>query len=131
MVTPSKDFTNPEYIGPGVWYTIHMLSFKAQTLKRQFEVAEIIKQLCNSFPCEICKEHCKDYIINNPIENYLTFLVKVDNKFLPLGLFLWTWEFHNSVNKRLNKPLMDWNTAYNLYSNTESLICNNQCLEKK
>jgi hypothetical protein len=49
-----------------------------------------------------------------------------------LGLFIWTWKFHNAVNTRLRKPVMSWDTAYSLYSelqNNNNLVCSKTCLQ--
>jgi hypothetical protein len=63
------------------------------------------------------------------MEEYLNVLVEINDKKMSLGLFVWSWKFHNAVNARIKKPLMSWDTAYNLYSETESLVCTKNCLE--
>ena len=42
-------------------------------------------------------------------------------------MFEYTWIFHNNVNSRLGKKLIDWETAYNMYSNPGSMVCTRSC----
>ena len=51
----------------------------------------------------------------------------VDNQ--PLGLFVWAWKFHNTVNARLKKPIMSWDTVITLYSELDDKVCSLSCLE--
>ena len=63
------------------------------------------------------------------MEQYLDLSIDIANEKLDLGLFIWAWKFHNAVNSRINKPIMGWDTAYNLYSEKESLVCSKNCLD--
>ena len=123
-----KDHTDPKYIGPGKWHTIHQLAWKAQTPdgKRMFKT--FMTDTCNEFPCSTCRTHCQEYMKNHPMEEYENVLVEVGNEKLPLGLFVWAWKFHNVVNARLGKPQMTWDTSYNMYSGKEGLMCSKACL---
>ena len=120
-----KDSTDPKYIGPGVWNTIHRQSYLAQTPIKQQQFIIFMKDTCYGFPCKVCRGHCTEYIKNNPLENYLN--STVDDK--PLGLFVWAWKFHNTVNARLNKPIMSWDTVITLYSESNDKVCSLSCLE--
>jgi hypothetical protein len=120
-----KDSTDPKYIGPGVWNTIHKQAYLAQTPVRQQQFIIFMKDTCYRFPCKVCRGHCTEYIKNNPLENYLG--STVDGK--PLGLFVWAWKFHNTVNARLNKPIMSWDSAITLYSESDDKVCSLSCLE--
>ena len=124
-----KDHTDPKYIGPGTWNLIHRHAFKARTHDQQIIFIDYMKETCYGFPCTICMGHCTEYIKNHPMEEYLDVLVESNGEKVSLGLFVWSWKFHNAVNARINKPLMNWNTAYNLYSESESLVCSKNCLE--
>lgn len=64
--------------------------------------------VCLSFilPCDECKKHMNMYISNAEIDPYLK---------RGKDVFKWTWIFHNNVNKRLNKPQLELEKAYNLY----------------
>lgn len=124
-----KDPTDPKYIGPGTWNVIHRFAFRARTHNEQLQFIREMKETCYGFPCSVCKNHCTEYIKNHPMDEYLNVLVDINGQKLPLGMFVWTWKFHNAVNARLKKPIMSWDTAYNLYSETESLVCSKNCLE--
>ena len=124
-----KDHTDPKYIGPGTWNVIHRRAFKAHTHNDQIAFIEFMKDVCYGFPCFVCKGHCTEYIKNHPMEEYIDVPVEINGEKLQIGLFVWSWKFHNAVNARIKKPIMNWDTAYNLYSETEPLICSKNCLE--
>ena len=42
-------------------------------------------------------------------------------------MFKWSWKFHNSVNSRIGKPVLDWDTTYNLYSDPGVMVCTKSC----
>jgi hypothetical protein len=44
-------------------------------------------------------------------------------------MFKWIWSLHNSVNIRLGKPLIDFDTAYNLFDPNIMAPCNTGCSE--
>ena len=52
--------------------------------------------------CTICRQHAIQYVQNNPPD-------KENDK------FLWSYNFHNNVNVRLNKPIMDYQSASTKY----------------
>ncbi|MEM2986862.1 MAG: Erv1/Alr family FAD-linked sulfhydryl oxidase [Nitrososphaerota archaeon] len=120
-ISKSKD---PKYIGPGTWSVIHRLAYHARTLDQQLRFIQVMKDICQWFPCESCREHCLKYIKENPMENYLNLMVKVNGEFLPIPMFLWTWEFHNNVNRKLSKEILSWKVACKIYSELE---CNDVC----
>jgi len=102
------------------WNTIHSRAYKAQSRKEQISFIEFMKDICSKLGCGICKYHCIEYIKNHPIEEYLDILHDIKDEKMPLGMFIWTWKFHNAVNERIKKPIISWDTAYNLYSQIES-----------
>lgn len=99
-------------IGPGIWYSIHLKGALATTdyLKDMFE--EYINELCDNFPCKKCKKHFREFLDKNPIKNYRNIIDKFGED---IGLFKWSWMFHNDVNKRLGKDLIDYELAYQIY----------------
>jgi hypothetical protein len=129
ILSDFKDHTDPKYIGPGTWNVIHRRAFKARTHDQQIIFIDFMKEICYGFPCTVCKGHCTEYIKNHPMEEYLDILIDINGERMALGLFVWSWKFHNAVNARIKKPIMSWDTAYNLYSDTESLVCSKNCLE--
>lgn len=125
------DITDPKYIGPGVWMLIHQKASIANTKEKQLEFIKFMNSVCEHFPCEFCKGHCKAYIQDHPLEKYINVYIKEGSeKKIFIGMFLWSWKFHNSVNQRLQKPLMNWDTAYDMYyvsSKQEKKICSKSC----
>lgn len=124
-----QDNTDPKYVGPGTWSVIHQRAYDARTHKEQLEYIVLMKGICYRFPCHVCRGHCTTYIKNHPLEEYLDIMVEIDGQHIAIGMFVWSWKFHNAVNARLKKPIMSWETAYNLYSTKESLVCSKNCLE--
>jgi len=126
-----KDNTDPKYIGPGTWNTIHRYAYKSRLPSEQKNFINFMKEICSGFPCTVCRGHCVEYIKNNPMEDYIDVSVDILGEKIILGLFIWSWKFHNAVNARLKKPVMSWDTAYNLYSDKEGLICSSSCTESE
>jgi len=115
-----KDINDPIYAGPGAWYIIH-----SQSIGDPKTYLELIRQLSIKFFCDNCLIHMREYLKLNPPENFQNILVERNGKQEKLGLFLWAWQFHNDVNKRLGKPLMSWETACDLYLKSDS--CSETC----
>lgn len=118
-----KDLTDPKLIGPGTWHIIHTEGFRAQSHDQIINFISLMTRICDEFPCKACSGHCKEYIKTFPMIDNAN--VTVDGK--PLGMFLWTWRFHNAVNRRTGKKAMSWETAYGLYSKTVPLVCGEAC----
>jgi hypothetical protein len=129
LINNYKDHTDPKYIGPGTWNVIHRRAFSARTRDQQLQFIDLMNEICHGFPCTVCKDHCSEYIKTHPMEEYLGVTIDIDGVQTPIGIFIWTWKFHNAVNARIKKPIMTWDTAYNLYSEKESLVCSKNCLE--
>ncbi len=122
-----KLLSNPLYIGPGAWFLIHTTAKKACatggfTSKKEF--IELMANLRNEFKCLVCRTHIAEYIDSHPYDSYWNITDPVSGK--DVGLFKWSVDFHNAVNKRLNYKILDWNTAYSLwYDNND--VCSMEC----
>lgn len=125
------DITDPKYIGPGIWMLLHQKASKADTKEKQLKYIEFVKDVCEHFPCHFCRNHCKSYIQEHPLEKYFNVYIKDETgKKVVIGMFLWSWKFHNAVNIRLQKPIMNWDTVYTMYyilPNQEKKICSKSC----
>ena len=119
--------TNPSYVGPGTWNVIHSLAIMAHTQQEQEAFILTMNKIAASFPCHLCREHTLQYIKTFPMEDYKN--AYINNKEEKLGMFIWTWKFHNAVNHRIGKTIMDWETAYQLYSPHQS--CSLECTKAK
>ena len=42
-------------------------------------------------------------------------------------MFYWSWLFHNAVNSRIGKDYVDYNTAWDMYSDDEMSVCTSNC----
>lgn len=119
----NKDYTDPTIIGPIIWNLLHKQSYNAQTPEKERRFITLMEDICYDFPCKACRGHCTEYIKNHPMLDYAGSMTEGKR----LGLFIWTWKFHNAVNARLKKPIMSWSTALSLYGE-EPKICSAACL---
>lgn len=109
---PGIELPDQQALGPGEWFTIHKLAKRATNEQKKRAFVEFINDLCEEMRCNRCKEHMTDYIRNNPFGPFWN-VRDVDGT--QIGMFKWAWIFHNSVNDRLGKPYVDWDTAKRLY----------------
>lgn len=107
-------------IGPGIWFKIHSDAIAAttQSLKESFIIN--INALCDGFKCKHCQPHFRKYINEHPIKNY--FNIKNKNG-IDIGIFQWTWEFHNAVNLRLGKHQPTLEESYEYFTNNTVGAC--------
>lgn len=111
--------SDPKYIGPGYWASFHIKSSQADTYEKKSETARSIAIDIVNFPCLNCRNHAKDYVRNNPL------LPAVRDNKDKLSLFKWTVDFHNAVNLRLGKPMINWEKAEKLWSGEN--VCVGDC----
>ena len=115
---------DPTIVGPGTWYAIHLKAINSTDNKSIREFIEFMNLLADNFPCPKCRTHIQQYIKTHPFSD----LVKLEVDGRKIGMFKWSWMFHNAVNSRLRKPILDWETALDLYSG-ETEICSKNCDE--
>lgn len=122
------DVSNPKYVGPGKWHSIHVYAFASRTVEEQKQFVKYMKLQCSKFPCKKCRGHCGTYMIDNDIEKYVGKKLTVDGVQQEDGLsiFYWTIEFHNAVNIRTGKATMSWSEALNLFG-TDPDVCSAEC----
>jgi hypothetical protein len=109
---------NPSYVGPGTWFSIHSMAAYADTPEKKKCVIDQIKYIQAHFPCGDCKVHFGNYISSHPMEP--TLQGGAD------ALFLWTVNFHNAVNFRLNKPQVSYEEARKIFY-SDSIYCTAKC----
>lgn len=86
-------YTNPQNVGPGVWFILHCISFCADENKfnvDKYTLFGLVEHIKKYFPCEECKRHFSKMINDNPLRKDRDFFQKV---------FFW----HKTVNCRLKK----------------------------
>lgn len=82
----------------GNWVGIHVTTslYKIPGIAKW--LAEWIEMIISNLRCEICVGHAKDYIKKNPVE-------KAHNP------MIWAIDFHNDINKRLEKHIFTHDDA--------------------
>lgn len=118
-------FTDPKVFGPGVWFLIHTCAKESITEDKKRFFVSLLQLIERNLGCEKCKLHMSEYMKNNPINPYWNL---INEKKEQIGMFNWSWKFHNSVNSKLSRPILDWETAYSMYYETPS-ICSKGCDE--
>jgi hypothetical protein len=119
----SNMITDPKYIGPGVWYSIHLKAYEAVNDNKIESFIDYMYLLAEKFPCSKCRTHINAYIDSHPFED-LRYLENSNKR--NVGMFKWSWLFHNAVNTRLHKNIVDWETAWGMYD-VEIEVCSKNC----
>jgi len=97
-------------LGPGLWFSIHVLALSATTFDEKTRFVHFINTLLANFPCQACVEHFRTYLTEHPPHHYWQ---------MNQGMFNWSVNFHNSVNQRLGKDVLTYSNALELYQNPE------------
>lgn len=97
--------------GPHAWFFLHSITFyypdhpNPRDKKTFYNFFQTVGDI---LPCTICKNHYKENLIKYPIENHLDSRDSLVN---------WLIDIHNSVNKKLNKPLYNNIDIIDKYNN--------------
>lgn len=110
----AKLVSSAETIGPGMWLSIHFKAKHATTEEGKKEFIDYMYMLSEEFPCGKCRTHIQEYLREHPFEPYMNMR---DEKGNDLGMFKYAWQFHNTVNLRLHKPFVNWQTAISMFNN--------------
>ena len=104
--------------GNATWYLFHTLSYKMkdeyfEELKDDF--LNMCSRICSNLPCPDCSEHASSIMRNLNRGNIKT---KKD-------LQMFFFDFHNSVNKRVKKPVFSESSMF-MYRNavTKNIVFN-------
>ena len=89
----------PEVWGRNAWGWLHGLAISyplKPTAADARLAADLLKKFFRAIPCPLCHVHIREHVMQFPPE-------------LASGqaFQLWVWKFHNAVNRRLRKPLID------------------------
>lgn len=98
--------------GPLIWKEIHQKAMEAKTDRQKEEFEIWIQHLQEDFKCLDCRVHFGEYLRSKHPSKYRTFETREG---LNDGYFYWSWEFHESVNKRIKKPSFSYEKAYEIY----------------
>lgn len=106
----NNDQLDPSIWGPHFWATFHYIA-AAYSVNPNPSVKSTMKNFIQSIPvflpCSTCQDHAFVYIKSHNLDN-----VVLNKK----ELFTFFFNFHNEVNKRLNKPLMKLEDALKKYN---------------
>jgi len=86
------------------WHEIHFNG--ARVLKGELSHQDFcrwMRTVPKDLPCSKCRRHAQDYIETHSPE-------------IEPNSFHWTWKFHNAVNIRKGKPVLDYVSAAARYS---------------
>lgn len=125
IISGEGRFSDPNVIGPGMWIWMHTEAFHAKSPEHKENFIRNLRINIKNFRCKDCRDHAMQYIDRNPPELYAK--IGVDEGREDTTMFRYTWLFHNTVNKRLGKPIVEWDVAYAMYSNPESMFCDKNC----
>lgn len=100
--------------GPSIWYLFHTLSFKIK--EEDFhgirvELLDMIKIICKNLPCPSCSQHATAYMQRL---DYNSIQSKDDFK-------QFFYNFHNDVNKRIEKSFFSFEDLDNKYESANTL----------
>ena len=122
-----KKVANPDHFSV-LWYYMHKNAYNATTYQKKEEFERFLISLINDLPCNECKKHATKYVSEHPIRNF--FNLRDERSGAEIGVFKYTWIFHNDVNRRLKKSEVDWFTALSMYSSSGE-GCDNCGIQKK
>jgi len=91
-----------ENVGPNIWRNLHLAALQ-WTGEVQSQASFLVK-VGRSIPCGECRSFWATRLRENP-----------PPKTNAEDFFRWTWETHNSVNRKLGKPEMPFDEALALY----------------
>jgi hypothetical protein len=118
-----KPLFDPKVDGRGIWHIYNIKAIQATTDVLKVRFFEEMTWLSLNYPCEKCRNHMQGYIKDNPFNRYTD--VSWNGK--DIGCFKWIHGLHNSVNKKLNKPIMSFESAYNIFDPTNIKPCESGC----
>jgi hypothetical protein len=124
-----RKLTDPKYAGPGAWFSIHINGAHVKNYNDLVKGIEAIELILENWKCEVCNKHIKIKMETYPPRKCLDCKHKNHEGGLEMCLHIWAVDFHNEVNIRLGKPVMDYRICYPFYSNAENEICNDECGE--
>jgi hypothetical protein len=114
----------PEIVGPGTWFCLHLEGYHAKTPAQIQNFIGFITRVTSNFKCLNCRKHAMKYIANHPFEPYVNMTLPNGEQ---IGMFRYTFDFHNTVNKNIGKPVMDFDEAYKMFSDQDGAVCTKAC----
>lgn len=120
-----EKITHPECFGPGKWDDLHILGLDANTYAKKMAYIHNVELIINSMRCIACRQDALIYLQKNPLTDYWGLVVKGED----VGMFYWSVDFHNWVNRKLGKIEVPRDVAYQFYKHPEEFVCKDGCGE--
>ena len=105
---------DPNVWGKHGWIFLHSITMaypEKPTENDKVNYKTFFQLLSNVLPCDVCREHFKQYIYEIPIDNAL-----VNKK----KLVEWLINIHNKTNESLGKSVLNYNDVIDIYKNLYS-----------
>ena len=107
------DYPGTEEWGPLVWNILHGLAEKmgnanAEELR---EWKRLLTFTADVLPCDVCKKHYKEVLLQHPIGGIL----KMDGVIAATFVKTWLWTLHNEINVGNGKPELPFTELSVLY----------------
>jgi len=117
--TNTLNLKKPEYIGPGVWWSLHTLAADATTPEKRAFLMNYIEIIKTKFTCDKCRNHFILFCNTNDIS-----MIKTNE-----GLFKWTYDCHENANIYAGNKRVDYNTVHKSYYTSD--FCSMDCGKSK
>jgi len=101
----------PSCWGAALWHSIHSIAFAYDPNSDRQKYYDFFANLGHVLPCDECKMH-----YNQHFNNQLLIKALETNE----GLFRWTYDLHNAVNKGTGVPEKNWPSYDTVKKNYES-----------
>ena len=103
----------PNVWGPHGWKFIHYVALgypdePTDADKRSYK--KFYESLRDILPCQSCADHYRDTIHMYPVDGHLSSREE---------LLRWSFDIHNTVNKRIGKPTLTYEKAIRLYTHKQ------------
>ena len=106
--------SSPKVFGPGIWFEFHTMATLSSTVETIDIYIDHVKSIIDRLPCMKCRRDSQEYFDNDNPSKY---------KETTNGMFYWSWKFHNTVNVKLGKPLLEWDTGISMYFGDDDGVC--------
>ena len=116
-----KEYPDTVDWGPILWGMLHGLAEKLGKgyiyADEMIQWKKIIPLTADIIPCDICRDHYKEYLKANPINAFLK-LPKTES---PLWIQRWFFTLHNEVNVGNDKPIYKFEDLAAAYGSIDFL----------
>jgi hypothetical protein len=108
---------SPEVFGPAYWFSFHTGAAHLPDILSPISISRIrgfVNGIPEMLPCVECSEHARAFIEDNKS--------RIDNFRRGDDVFKFYVDFHNHVNRILNKPLVSYEKAYEMYKGGKNVV---------